>query len=230
MSDPRQYSPDGKWWWDGQQWQPVEPGPAQPPQQPPRSKRRRWPWFAAGAVVLVVLFSVCIAAIANSSGGQQKAASTATPAAQAATAKTATAAPAAAPSKNGSCAPQPCANDNFGWIVTVSDVKYNAPSGNDFEKPEAGNVYVTMNVTFTNQLKSEQHANPTEFVLLDGSGIKHTETFMTACPFWEPVNVTSGATFGPKCLVFEAAAGKPQGLTLVWTPSFIGGGYNIKLS
>ena len=29
------YSEDGQWWWDGQQWRPVEPAPAQPP---PRRK------------------------------------------------------------------------------------------------------------------------------------------------------------------------------------------------
>ena len=44
------------------------------------------------------------------------------------------------------------------------------------------------------------------------------------------MNVTSGASYGPKCLAFEAAAGKPSGLVLVWTPGFGGGDYNIKLS
>jgi hypothetical protein len=229
------FSPDGKWWWDGQRWQPVEqaPQPApRPPGPPPSKRRKRWPWVLGGVVVLLVLFSVCIAAIANSSGGQQKATATATPAVAAATPKAATTAAkaSAAPTRNGSCAPQPCANDNYGWIATVSDVKYDAPSGSDFEKPESGNVYVTMNVTFTNQLTTEQHANPTEFVLQDGAGIKHTIGFMTACPIWQPVNVTAGATFGPKCMVFEATAGKPTGLVLVWTPSGFGGGYQMKLS
>jgi hypothetical protein len=170
-----------------------------------------------------------VAAINAGSGTKTATTSTPTPAA-AQTAAKPTTAPTQAPQANGGCSPQPCANDNFGWIVNISDLKYDAPSGNQFEKPEAGNVYVTMNVTFTNKLKNEQHANPTEFVLQDGAGIKHTIGFMTNCPSWSPVNVTSGATFGPKCLVFEAAAGKPQGLTLVWTPSGFGGGYNIKLS
>ncbi len=87
-----------------------------------------------------------------------------------------------------------------------------------------------MDVTFTNKTSQEQHANPTEFVLQDGAGIKHTVTFIDACPDWQPVNLTSGATLGPKCLAFESTAGKPAGLTLVWTPSGFGGGYNIKLS
>jgi Domain of unknown function (DUF4352) len=99
------------------------------------------------------------------------------------------------------------------------------------EKPEAGNAFVAVDVSFTNKVKTEQHANPTEFVLQDGAGIKHQITFMTtACPVWEAVNVTPGATFGPKCLAFQASAGKPNGLVLVWTPSLVGGGYNMKLS
>jgi hypothetical protein len=145
---------------------------------------------------------------------------------------TATLAPAATPNPAGSCSPQPCANDNYGWILTVSNVKYDARSAYEFEKPEQGNVFVTMTVTFTNKKDQEQHANPTAFVLLDGSGVKHTWKPMISgsCQSWEPVNVTPGATFGPRCLSFEASAGKPAGLALVWTPTFAGGDYTLKLS
>ncbi len=227
-STPR-YSPDGKWWWDGQQWVPAAqaPEPSRPPAPPGRPRRRRWPWAVGGLVVLFLI--VIIAASVSSAGKSQKVATTATvaPTHAAAAANPATAAPAA---REGSCSPQPCANDNYGWIVTVTDVKYDAPSGNDFEKPEAGNVYVTLNVTFTNKTGKEQHANPTEFVLLDGAGVKHTVAFMTACPIWEPVNLAPGATLGSKCLVFQATAGKPSGLALVWTPSLIGGSYTMKLT
>jgi len=139
-------------------------------------------------------------------------------------------APAGTQGEVGSCAPQPCANDSFGWVVTVSDVKYDAPSGNDFEKPETGNVFVTVNVTFTNKTGKEQHASPTEFVLVDGAGVKHVITYMIACPIWDAVNLTPGATLGPRCLAFEGTAGKPTGLTLVWTPTFLGRVYQLKLS
>src|SRR5437588_488974 len=82
--------------------------------------------------------------------------------------------------------PSPRANDNFGWIVNVSNLRYDIASGNEFEKPEAGNVFVAVDVSFTNKLKTEQHANPTEFVLQDGAGIKHQISFMTTtCPIWE---------------------------------------------
>jgi len=114
--------------------------------------------------------------------------------------------------------------------VTVSDVKYDAPSGNDFEKPETGNVFVTVNVTFTNKTVKEQHASPTEFVLVDGAGVKRVITYMIACPIWDAVNLTPGATLGPRCLAFEGTAGKPTGLTLVWTPTFLGRDYQLKLS
>ena len=28
---PTQVSPDGKWWWDGREWKPVQPPQAPPP-------------------------------------------------------------------------------------------------------------------------------------------------------------------------------------------------------
>lgn len=227
----RQYSPDGRWWWDGQQWQPVQQAPGGPPGRGPR-RRRLWPWLTGGIALLVVLMGTCIALVGNAGSRQQQSAANATAAAVPTSVATIrpTTAPTAAPAREGGCSPQPCANDNYGWIVNISNVRYDA-SGGQFENPEAGNVFVFMDVTFANKLDQEQHANPTSFVLQDGAGVKHTwRPLVEACPTWEPVNVTKGATFGPKCLSFEATAGKPAGLTLVWTPSGFGGGYNIKLS
>ena len=58
--DQRPLSPDGKYWWDGQKWNPVEQ-PAQP--QPPRlpQRRSRWltlPWVLIGLVLHVTAASV----------------------------------------------------------------------------------------------------------------------------------------------------------------------------
>jgi hypothetical protein len=227
-----QYSQDGKWWWDGQNWVAVQQqargGP--PAGVPGSAKRRRGPGLWIGlAMGLVVLMGICTVAVANSGSSSRSSAKTS--AAPAATAPTAAkSATAAAPARDGSCAPQPCANDNYGWIATISNLRYGAQAS-QFEQPEAGNVFVMVDVTFANKLDQEQHANPTEFVLMDGAAIKHTwRPLAEGCATWEPVNLTKGATLGPKCLSFEAAAGKPSPLTLVWTPTGFGGGYSIKLS
>ena len=230
---PPQWSADGHWWWDGQQWRAR--AEYRPPAPPGGRRPGRGPWLWIGlAGGLVVLMGVCTVAVANlGASGRTSVRPPAAPAVEQVTAAATTrptAPPTPAPARDGSCSPQPCANDNYGWIVTVSDVKYDVPSGNDFEKPEAGNVYVTMNVSFTNKTSQEQHANPVTFVLLDGAGVKHEIGFMSACEPWEPVNLTPGASLGPKCLVFQATAAKPTGLTLVWTPSLIGGSYQMKLS
>jgi hypothetical protein len=224
-------SPDGRYRWDGQQWIPNDsPPPGSPTMPATPGKRRRWPWVVAVTAVLFV--GVCSAAVAASGGTKSTstAKATATPAHATAAAPAAAAKAAAPAARDGSCSPQPCANDNYGWIVAVSSFKYDAASGNQFETPEAGNVYVTLEVTFTNKLSREQNANPSNFVLLDGAGIKHTVTFMSTCPLWSPVNLTTNATLGPKCLAFEAAAAKSSGLSLVWTPSLVGGDYNMKLN
>ena len=101
-----------------------------------------------------------------------------------------------------------------------------------FVQPEAGNVFVTVDVAFLNKTSQEQHANPLEFVLRDATGVKHSVEFsMSACETWSAVNLTSGASLGPKCLAFQAAAGKPAGLKLVWSPRlFAGGDHEIGLS
>ena len=77
---------------------------------------------------------------------------------------------------------------------------------------------------------TEQHADPFQFVLRDGGGVKHTATFIQTCPLWSAVNVSAGAGYGPKCLVFQAAGDRPAGLVLVWTPRPGSGDYNIKVS
>lgn len=225
------WSDDRQHWFDQEQkrWRPAAEWQGEPPPPPtPRKRGQRWPWVVGGAVALVVLMGVCLAAVNSSSSSLQSTATVATPTAAAKATAQPTATPTPAPTRNGSCGPQPCANDNYGWIVVVSDVKYDVPSGNQFIKPEAGNVFVTLSVTFTNKLDSEQHANPFQFVLLDGAGVKHTVALLGPCESWQAVNVTKGGTFGPKCLAFQAAAGKPTGLVLVWTPSF--GDYQMKLT
>ena len=87
-------SPDGKWWWDGQQWQPVpEPPPAAPTPEPQR-RIPRWPIVVGVVLGLLLLFGVCTAAINSSSSNKEAAKTTATPTATATAAPTPTAKPA----------------------------------------------------------------------------------------------------------------------------------------
>jgi hypothetical protein len=205
----------------GERWAPVQQSIPIPPTPGPSTRTRPHLilWIGIGALALLMV-ETCTVSVAGTPG--TRASPTARPSSPARAS--------AVPPRNGSCSPQPCANDSYGWIVTISDLRYDAPSGSQFERPEVGNVYVTMNVSFANRTSREQHADPFEFVLLDGAGVKHPVTIMGACPTWQAVDLTPGATLGPKCLVFEAAAGRPAGLALVWTPTVFGGGYNIRLS
>jgi hypothetical protein len=199
------YSPDGRWWWDGGRWVPA-----------PRARSARWPWIVAAVAGVVVVLVVLLAAAGA--------------AAHSVTSRSIAPIAATAIPRDGSCAPQPCANDNYGWIVVVNGLQYDAPGGSPFERPEPGNVYATVSVTFTNRLTREQHADPFRFVLQDGAGVKHAVSWFSSCPLWAGVNLTAGATLGPKCLGFQVTAGRPSGLVLVWTPQFGGGDYDIGLS
>jgi hypothetical protein len=72
VNQPGQYSPDGRWYWDGRQWVPVQQGPpappsygpAQQPYQPPRpaqaARRGRGPLkFILIACALIVVLVGC---------------------------------------------------------------------------------------------------------------------------------------------------------------------------
>ncbi len=112
-NDPHgQLSPDGKWWWDGQKWQPVEQAPQAIAQAPPPSKgsagnsrKALFIGIGVGAGVLL-LFSVCVAALSSPSSpkGAPVAVATSTPTATA-TLKTPTAAPTAVPTPPPTAAP-----------------------------------------------------------------------------------------------------------------------------
>lgn len=241
------FSPDGAYWWDGQVWRQASPdrrsyfdganwqsipgsvagpAPASPPpaasSMPAPRKRHTGRWVLGGIGALILL--IVVASVAASSGGSKSTTSTAS------TAATSTPKQTAAPAPKPAACTAPCA-DSDGWMVQAANLKYGADSGNEFEKPEAGNVYVSVDVTFINHTGQEQNANPYNFVLQDATGVKHTVTFTDRCPTFDAVNLTKGSQFGPKCIAFEAATGKPSPLTLVWTPQLFGGSdHPIKLS
>jgi hypothetical protein len=194
-------STDGRWRWDGQQWVVAGESSAR--------RRVRWPWLLAAALVVLVTVAGVLLALTQQPDDLDTSASGANSAA---------------------CAPQPCANDRDGWIVTVSDVRYGAASGNRFEVPDDGTVYVTLSVTFTNRLAGQSRAIPASFTLLDGAGVRHAAISISSCQLWDPADLPAGGTLGPRCLAFEATAGRPGGLDLIWTPTPGGDGHDIHLS
>lgn len=58
-SPPAQtYSPDGRWCWDGREWQPVLGAPGPPPASPVPAVGR---WLLAAVIVMVVLSALALA-------------------------------------------------------------------------------------------------------------------------------------------------------------------------
>ena len=107
-STPPQYSPDGRWWWDGQQWVAAPHARAVVPAAPPKARmphQRRSFWIGLGVVTLLLVGTgVCVSALASSPRTQPgaRAASVtstdaATPTATATPTRTPTAAPTAIP-------------------------------------------------------------------------------------------------------------------------------------
>jgi len=60
---PPQYSPDGRWWWDGQRWVPVRP---LAPVAEPRPPRSRSPIWIAVAALLIVAIGLTVVARSTS--------------------------------------------------------------------------------------------------------------------------------------------------------------------
>lgn len=119
------------------------------------------------------------------------------------------------------CSPAPCANHN-GYSVTVDSLNTDSPVGT-FAKPDAGNNFITMNVTFHNGTTTYQSVNLAEFKLTDASGIKHYPVVLTdapGCGGWVPVQIPAGGSYGPKPLCFQGTVNGD--LTLDWSPGFVG--------
>lgn len=230
MSQQRPGSPDGRWKWDRQRPQRRQsstPQPAGGP-QPPGGFRPQ-PLIIPCAIGAALIALVAIAAAGCAGGNKPAAGTTTSPATGVAAAAPRPTPKATAQPANGPACQQPCAAIN-GVTVTVSDVKYGADSGNPYLQPQAGNVYVTMNVDMRNDNPTAANLNASNFALQDAKGVKHFIAFSTACPSWPAINLTKGADSGPKCLVFQAAANAPSPLTLIWTPTVFSGEQAIKLN
>lgn len=134
-------------------------------------------------------------------------------------------------SKSTTCSPQPCTSTDSGWSVAAANLQYDASSGNEYTSAVAGSVFVQVEVTFSNRTGRDQRANRQDFVLQDATGLKHQAASTKTCAAWQPIVLTPGRDAGPKCLAFNAAAGHPAGLILMWSPQLIGArDYSITLS
>jgi hypothetical protein len=154
-------------------------------------------------LIAAAVAAVTAAGCGSSTAAKGTAATPGTPAAS----PTATASPA-------SCT-KPCA-DAGGWIAQISNYKFDAQSGNPYIKPESGNVFVTLDVTFSNKTSSKKSANEFEFKL-KSAGVEH-HTTIGPCESWAPADVSPGSSYGPKCMAFQAASSQRSGLILIWQP------------
>lgn len=126
---------------------------------------------------------------------------------------------------------QPCADAN-GIVAELSNVVYDAAPNNQYYKPNAGNVFVTVNVLFINKSSRTRNVYSSDFKLRS-AGVEHSTSDLggdfadalnpaITCPAWKSSvgsSVAPGRTYGPRCLAFEAVANQPTGLVVVWSPS-----------
>ena len=121
---------------------------------------------------------------------------------------------------------KPCANAG-GWIAELSGFRLGVTYGDEFKTPEPGNVFVDVYVTFINKSTNIESASPVDFKLRS-AGVDHHVDFTGPCSTWSSVGVTPGASYGPKCLAFQAGASERTGLVVVWKPGLVT--YDIPVS
>ena len=219
------YSPDGRYWWNGYQWTPV-------PGKTLRDRIVESPWWAwTAGFVLVSCLLTAGSVYEFTLAGTFPVFGAADP--------------------PGPCAPAPCANvsgrgwrdlplSGYGWTVKVSNVQYDPDTARAFPAPAPWDVYVMLDVRFTNQTQWRQVADPHDFILEDGAGFSSDVIYVLrngagAAPLpssaAKAVEVAPGAQFGPETLVFRAQAELPRHLLLYWRPGrFYAPYYRIPLT
>ena len=111
--------------------------------------------------------------------------------------------PAQGPQTQLACSPAPCA-DVQGYQVWVTGLQ-----------PEGRRV--TLDVSFQNS-SSSTHADPSDFVLLDASGVPFRPIYDSAdCRRWPRTEFANGERRGPFHLCFTPSSAAPP-LKLRWSP------------
>ena len=101
------------------------------------------------------------------------------------------------------CSPAPCANVQ-GYQVWVAGL-------------QAVGRSVRLSVSFQNS-SSATHADPSDFVLLDASGVPFRPIYDSAdCPHWPRTEFANGERRGPLPLCFTPSSAAPP-LKLRWSP------------
>ncbi|HEX6122452.1 MAG TPA: DUF4352 domain-containing protein, partial [Ktedonobacterales bacterium] len=127
-----------------------------------------------------------------------------------------------------SSTPQPTAG--VGAMITISDVACTLLSvrsigGDDIVKPKAGNHFIVVHITLTNNSSSEVHYNPFDFHIESGDGNITDHEIITPSTYTANNELHDGALAPGGTvtadLIFQVATGDHQA-KLTWQPSFFG--------
>ncbi len=211
---PSQYYPSQQNWQPTpppppQNWQPTPtpqaapyqypaPSPYQYPAPPPK-KPTPWLWII-GIVLVVLIGGGVVAAAVNNKPPQTIVSATTTAQGQPTTQSQPTTAPQA------TSAPQPTTASTGsstghkvgevvaigGWTITVNGVT--TSTGDDFDKPKAGNTFVLIDITAVNTTgQSQTFSSLLSFTVKDSTGQTYDQTFVPNSPNSPDGAVTSGS-------------------------------------
>lgn len=114
-----------------------------------------------------------------------------------------------------------------GEELTVTEIKRNYKTGNEYLKPKSGNEFVMVNVTIKNNSGDTIDVSPIDFKIIDSSGVYHSNNYILNKPLASTKLASGGNISG--AITFEVPKDDAN-LTLVYKPSFSSDNYvEIKL-
>ena len=114
-----------------------------------------------------------------------------------------------------------------GEELTVTEVKRDYKSGNEYIKPDSGNEYVKITVTIKNSSDDTISVSPYEFKILDGNGVYRACNYILKQTLASTQLAKGGNISGS--MTFEVPKNDAN-LKLIYTPSFWSDDYvEIKL-
>lgn len=130
-------------------------------------------------------------------------------------------------------APTQASNGSAGGDVEVDVTSVQRPfiSNNQFVTPNAGNEFLLLGVTITNNTQREARISAMEFSLKDASGVQRDAEIMGSSEIPDhisSVTLSPGASTSGSLLMQAPIGSNP--LTLVYKPMGMGQGSEVKLS